>query len=285
MEIRKAVVTAAAPGQRSLPLQHVVDRDGEDKTALQIILAEALGAGVEEVAVIVAPGDERAYARAAGALQDRVTFIPQAAPRGYGDALLRAVDFIGGEPFLHLVGDHLYLSATNVRCARQLCAVAAAQSCAVSAVQSTRESAIPLYGTIGGRPVSGSPGLYGIEQVIEKPTPTQAEQRLIVPGMRAGHYLCFFGLHVLTPGVLERLAEQAAAAGPDDRLQLSPALNELAGHERYLALTIAGQRFNIGVQYGLFLAQFALLLRGRDREHVLEDLFELAATLPRDTSA
>ena len=38
-----------------------------------------------------------------------------------------------------------------------------------------------------------------IDKVIEKPTPTIAEQKLIIPGLRAGHYLCFFGMHVLSP--------------------------------------------------------------------------------------
>ena len=48
--------------------------------------------------------------------------------------------------------------------------------------------------------------------MIEKPTPTEAEQRLIVPGLRAGHYLCFFGMHVLTPAVMELLGEDGKAS-------------------------------------------------------------------------
>jgi UTP--glucose-1-phosphate uridylyltransferase len=51
---------------------------------------------------------------------------------------------------------------------------------------------------------------FEIAEVVEKPTPTEAEQRLIVPGLRAGHYLCFFGMHVLTPLVMELLAEDVA---------------------------------------------------------------------------
>ena len=81
----------------------------------------------------------------------------------------------------------------------------------MSAVQATRESLLPYYGTVGGRRVPGRQDLYEIEDVIEKPTPTEAEQRLIVPGLRAGHYLCFFGMHVLTPAVMEILG--AAGSG------------------------------------------------------------------------
>ena len=81
-------------------------------------------------------------------------------------------------------------------------ATAQAEACAVSAVQATRETQLPYYGTIGGRRVAGHRDLYEVETVIEKPTPTEAELRLIVPGLRAGHYLCFFGMPVLTPAVM-----------------------------------------------------------------------------------
>jgi UTP--glucose-1-phosphate uridylyltransferase len=79
MNIRKALITAANPRQRTLPLQTLVDRDGEPKSALQIVLAEAAEAGIEEFGLIVCPGDETAYAAACGPFQPRVRFIPQAA--------------------------------------------------------------------------------------------------------------------------------------------------------------------------------------------------------------
>ena len=71
-------------------------------------------------------------------------------------------------------------------------------------------------------------GIYLVSDVVEKPTPTEAEQKLIVPGLRAGYYLCFFGMHVLTPRVLALLAEDVAAAGEKGRVQLSTALARLA---------------------------------------------------------
>src|SRR6185295_14639077 len=125
-----------------------------------------------------------------------------------GHALLTARSFVGADAFLHLVGDHLAISdVSGKRCAQQLIEVATAQACAVSAVQATRENMLPYFGTIGGRLVPKTDNLYEVESVIEKPTPTQAEQSLVVPGLRAGHYLCLFGMHVLTPAVMEILAE------------------------------------------------------------------------------
>ena len=111
---------------------------------------------------------------------------------------------------------------------------------------------------------------------MEKPTPTQAEQQLVVAGLRSSHYLCFFGMHVLTPTVMELLRKTANEMAGN--FQLSPALAELANRERYLATEIEGQRYNIGVKYGLLKAQLALALSGKDRDDILTELLDLVAT-------
>jgi UTP--glucose-1-phosphate uridylyltransferase len=276
MRIRKVLVTAANPRQRTLPLQTLIDPAGEPKSALQVVLEEAAGAGVEEFGVVVCPGDENAYAEATGPLCSRVRFIVQDAPRGYGHAVLCGRSFTGDDPFLHLVGDHLHVSQAANSCARQLLDIAAAENAPVSAVQPTRESQLTAFGAVGGRLVGGDRPLYQIEAVIEKPTPTVAEQQLIVPGLRAGFYLCFFGMHVLDREIYELLEEQRREA-PDRLLGLSPALHALASRRRYLAFSIAGRRFDIGAPYGLLFAQLALSLSGRDRDRVLTQQVELLA--------
>src|SRR4029077_6017519 len=146
-----------------LPL---VDRDGLTKPVLQIIAEEALGSGIEEICVVCAPGDEAVYrnqfrnyaenlhsayqgvdwaeeqARRFVDLAQRFQFAVQPEPEGYGHAVWCARSFVGGAPFLLLLGDHLYLSAEPRRCARQLIDLASAENCAVSAVQATREHLI-----------------------------------------------------------------------------------------------------------------------------------------------
>jgi UTP--glucose-1-phosphate uridylyltransferase len=275
MKVRKALVTAANPRQRELPLQMLINQHGESKSALQIILEEAVAAGVEEFGIVVCPGAESAYAGAIGALRDRVRFVEQGSPRGYGHAVLCGREFIGGETFLHLVGDHLHVAQGEVSCAQQLIDVAESEDASVSAVQPTHESLLTAYGTIGGRLVGGERPLYQIETVIEKPTPTVAEQQLLVPGLRAGYYLCFFGMHVLPPEIFDVLEEQARAS--DKSLGLSPALHALAARRRYLAFNVAGRRYDIGATYGLLFAQLALTFAGRDRDRILTQLVELLA--------
>jgi UTP--glucose-1-phosphate uridylyltransferase len=276
VEIKKAIITAAGQTQRSLPLQTLVDRDGITKTALRILTEEIRSAGIEEICVVVCPGDQAAYAAAANGQSSRLHFVEQGAALGYGHAVACARQFAGAEPFLLLVGDHLYVSGGAKRAAQQLVEIASVENCAVSAVQATHESKLPYYGTVGGRLVAGRKGLYEVSEVVEKPTPTEAEQRLIVPGLRAGHYLCFFGMHVLTPAVMEMLQEEAARAGGRG-VHLTTALSKLAARERYLACELQGHRYDIGVKYGLLIAQLALALDGQDRDEVLSGLVELLA--------
>lgn len=292
MNIQKAVITAAGRKQRTLPLQTVTDRDGVEKSVLSVLIEEVVRAGIEEICVVVRPGDEQPYADVTGEHTGRLHFVPQVDALGHGHAVACAQEFVGDEAFLHLVGDHLYVSNSETGCAQRLVEVAAIESCTVSAVQPTRESLLPYYGTVGGRRVSGKPDLYQVETVIEKPTPTQAEQHLIVPGQRAGTYLCFFGMHVLTPTIFEILAEQLAAAkamelgqgtGGRTNLTLAAALATLAQREQYLALEHHDSRYDVGVKYGLLTAQLALALNGQDRAEVLAKLVELMAQ--RDLSS
>jgi UTP--glucose-1-phosphate uridylyltransferase len=308
MNIKKAVITAAGRGSRQYPasstvqkaMQPFVDRDGLTKPVIQIIGEEALDSGIESIAIVSAPGDEEQYRAQFKAIAEnlkttyqgqewavqqserirdldkRVHFITQNSPEGYGHAVWCAKDFVGDEPFLLLLGDHLYISDERRRCATQIMDIASEMECSVAAVQETREHLIHLYGTISGKRVSGKPQLYAIEDMLEKPNLSIAETRLHVAGLRPGHYLCFFGMHVLVPRIFDLLDEQIQQRKPDDgEVQLTPSLRTLAMQEKYLALETCGARYNIGIPYGSVEAQIALALAGSDREKMLSHLVEI----------
>jgi UTP--glucose-1-phosphate uridylyltransferase len=307
LRILKAVITAAGRGARQYPafdsvqksMLPLVDRDGMTKPVLQIIAEEALESGIEEICIVCAPDDEAIYrrhfenyaanlrsaykgvewveeqARRIGELSQRLRFAVQDEPLGYGHAVWCARDFVAGQPCLLLLGDHLYLTKEARRCARQLIDLAEAEQCAVSAVQATREHLIHQYGTLQGRRMNDRPDVYAIDEILEKPNPTVAELRLQIPGLRAGHYLCFFGMHVLTPAVFDLLGEMVAADRRElGSIQLTTALDILARRERYLALETRGSRHNLGVKFGVVEAQIALSLAGVDRERMLTTLLE-----------
>jgi UTP--glucose-1-phosphate uridylyltransferase len=302
MNITKAVITAAGRGARQYPAADtvqkamipLVDRDGVTKPVLQIIAEEAMDSGVEEICVVSAPGDEAIYRRQfqsyvemlqkgfpeeawaidqaarINELQDRLKFAVQDEPMGYGHSVWCARNLIGNEPFLLLLGDHLYISAESRRCARQVIDAAREKGSSISAVQPTREHLIHQYGTVAGKRLADKPDLYEVTEIIEKPDPTTAELRLSVPGLKAGHYLCFFGIHALSPVVMDVLDQLIRNEIRElGQFTLTTALNRMIGHEPYHAIETRGIRHNLGVKYGVVEAQIALALAGEGRERML----------------
>jgi len=322
MEIRKAIITAAGRGARLYPaattvdkgMQPLVDVDGLTKPSLQIIAEEALHSGIEQVAVVCAPGDEPAYRQRFDALrtnlleaypnvawaQDeavriddlmgRLTFCVQHEPGGYGHAVLAARDFAGDDGFLLLLGDHLYLShRTGERCAAQLLAVAKSKKCSIAAVQATPEHLVGRYGTIRGKRITGGEGLYTIDHVLEKPSVSLAELELHTPGLRAGHYLCFFGMHVFAPGFYAMLEEAVAedlnteTTSTKDR-QLTNAIRQSSARGPHMALEIQGRRYDTGAPFGILNTQLALAMAGPERDLVLRNLITLMSDTHRNGS-
>src|SRR5579871_1824991 len=209
-----------------LPL---MDRDGVCKPAIQIIIEEALESGIEEVCLVVNPhnraqiaqhfaplpaeelklfkGKDWALLQSARIQQiaARLTFVIQETPEGYGHAVYQARHFVGDEPFLLLLGDHIFTSGEGRRCARQILDVYEQHGDNVSAVQQTPTELLHLFGTVCGQRVSERPPIYEVEAIFEKPTPEYAEQHLRQAGLLHGMYLCFFGMHLMNPGIFDCL--------------------------------------------------------------------------------
>jgi UTP--glucose-1-phosphate uridylyltransferase len=277
MKIKKALITVAGADQRKLPIQSLVDREGNRRTVLEILIEEVRQAGIEEIGVVIHSGDLSLYSEIISG-NPQIHFIEQDKQLGYGYAVLCGASLIRDDYFLHLVGDHLYINRNNVPCANHLIEIAELHKCSVSAVTSTRENQISNYGTIGGKRVSSTNDLYVIEKVTEKPTPTIAEQKLIIPGLRTGQYLCFFGMHVLSPNLLSILEKNLKRAN-GYKIGLSDSLNELAQNEQYLALENNDLRFDIGARYGMLKAQLALSINGSDRDQVMSELLDFFANM------
>lgn len=249
----------------------IVDVRGRVQPVLQLIIEEALNAEIEEIGLVIAPEDEAlisAYfsrlpgsmkkaigdreelleaAESPGVLSDRLTLITQEQPRGLGDAVLRTESWTGGDPFLVMLGDHLYQSHGNRSCARQLLDAHADLQAPVSGLIRKPIDAVGHFGTVSGRPVPGSNGLYALDTVLEKPETGMARHRLRVEGLPADTFLCWFGLHAMTPGIfdcLARMARDGAAEGGE--LQLTGAQAMLTSQCTYFGLEINGEHFDTG---------------------------------------
>jgi len=313
MNIRKAVITAAARGQRLYPVADtvqkamlpIVDPNGINKPVIQIIAEEAFLSGIEEICIVCAPGDDKRYIESFRTLQtsmlkayknsewaekqaadiknllDRMSFTVQQEPKGYGNAVYQAKNFINGEPFLLLLGDYLYVSnLQEKRCAQQLIELAVKENCSVSAVNPTIEHLISKYGTVTGKALKNYKGVYQIEKIAEKPSVSFAELELQTPGLKNGYYLCFFGMHIFKP-VLFDMLENYMDKNPGENVLLTPIQEQLANEDKYLALEMKGNRYDMSKKYGLMKAQIALGLSGKTREEIMEIMINLLAESSR----
>jgi len=61
MKITKAIITAAGPDQRKLPLQTLIDRDRKQRTVLEILINEIRTAGIDEIGIAIQPEYEKNF--------------------------------------------------------------------------------------------------------------------------------------------------------------------------------------------------------------------------------
>ncbi|HEX8913549.1 MAG TPA: sugar phosphate nucleotidyltransferase [Humisphaera sp.] len=315
-KVRKAVITAAGRGTRQYPASTavqkemfpLVDRDGLTKPVIQIIGEECIESGIEEICVVTQPGEEQAYrdyfrrmsdvdsksfrgkdwaileSEKLGAFGERLHFAEQHSPEGFGHAVYQAKRFVGDEPFLLLLGDHVYISDTKERCARQIIRVYEQYMLdAASGVQPTVERLLHLFGVIKGNPVDADKGIYKADLIHEKPKIDHARAHLVTPGLPAGNYLAHFGMHVFSPRIFESLeylfANDIREKG---EFQLTAAQEHLRRQtDKYWAVVCGGQRYDTGIPYGLMETQLALALNGVHRTEICEAIARILATQVR----
>src|SRR5947209_16673791 len=311
-KVRKAVITAAGRGTRQYPASTavqkemfpMVDRDGLTKPVIQIIGEEAIDSGIEEICIVTQPGEEAQYrdyfkrldddlvrafrgkdwaileSEKLGAFGERLRFAEQHSPEGFGHAVYQAKRFVGDEPFLLLLGDHVYISDSKDRCARQLIKVFEQYMLdAVTGVQPTLERLLHLFGVIRGEGVDPAKGIYRAQLIIEKPSIEVAREKLITPGLPAGNYLAHFGMHVFSPRIFESL-EYLIQNNLREKgeIQLTAAQEHLRRQtDKYWCLINRGQRYDTGIPYGLMETQLALALSGVHRTEICEAIARILA--------
>jgi UTP--glucose-1-phosphate uridylyltransferase len=311
-KVRKAVITAAGKGTRQYPASTavqkemfpMVDRDGLTKPVIQIIGEEAIDSGIEEICIITQPGEESLYrdyfkrldddmvksfrgkdwaileSEKLGAFGERLHFAEQHSPEGFGHAVYQAREFVGDEPFLLLLGDHVYISDVKDRCARQLIKIYEQYLLeAVTGVQATLERQLHLFGTIRGNPIEPARGIYKADLIIEKPSIERARAELVTPGLPAGNYLAHFGMHVFSPRIFDSL-EYLIKNNLREKgeIQLTAAQEHLRQNsDKYWCVVTQGQRYDTGIPYGLMETQLALALNGVHRTEICEAIARILA--------
>jgi UTP-glucose-1-phosphate uridylyltransferase/mevalonate kinase len=276
-QVRKAVIPAAGFGTRLFPatkatkkeLFPIIDRDGIAKPAILIIVEEALEAGIEEVIIIVQkhdledfqslfnqqisienynklPPHFQEYSRRLLELGRHVTFITQEAQEGFGHAVYCAREAVGREPFLLMLGDHIYRSEGETSCSRQLLEAYMRHGQSLVGVRRTPEVEIGSFGTVTGVWLEDE-RLLNVTEFAEKPTPDYARTNLRVPDLPEGEYLTLFGQYILKPQVFDFLKEHIDNNVRErGEFQLTSTLDRLRQEDGFMGLVMDGRRFDIG---------------------------------------
>ena len=277
-KVRRALIPAAGFGTRLFPaskatkkeLFPVVDRDGIAKPAILLIVEEALEAGIEEIDIVVQeqdlddfrgfftsqisienfnklPRPSQEYARRLLEIGRRLRFVTQTAQEGLGHAVYSARAALGDEPFLLMLGDHLYRSNSDTSCARQLIEAYQLTGTSVLGLRPTAEREIGSFGVATGVWVEPDRRL-NITEFAEKPAADYARAHLRVPGVPDGEYLTVFGQYVLEPPIFDYLDENIRNNVRErGEFQLTSALDRLRQENGFQGLIVDGRRFDIGL--------------------------------------
>ena len=238
VKVRKAVIPAAGFGTRMYPatkalkkeLFPIIDRDGRAKPIILAIIEEAVSGGIAEIGIVVQQSDRdlfhdllksppkpellaklspenREYTEYLQELGNRITILTQTEQEGFGHAVYCAREWVDNEPFLLLLGDHVYRSATDLSCAKQMVDIYQQVKTSVIGITVMKENIIHKAGCVAGTWQTDK-SILDISEIYEKPTLKYAQENLRVPGMAADEYLGVFGMYILESEIFNLLASE-----------------------------------------------------------------------------
>jgi UTP-glucose-1-phosphate uridylyltransferase/mevalonate kinase len=276
--VRKAVIPAAGFGTRLFPSTKavkkeffpIIDQDGRAKPVIMAIVEEAVTAGIEEVGIVVQKGDRalfedffkapptkelfnklspqnQDYSQYLQDLGQRITILTQDEQEGFGHAVFCAKEWVKDEPFLLLLGDHLYASDNETSCATQLLDVYEQVAQSVIGLRVTPAEVIHHYGCVTGV-WQESDSILSATQIYEKPNIEYARQHLHVEGMADDQFLSIFGMYVLKPKIFDYLEEHISHNIRErGEFQLTSCLDKLRQEEGITGYVVKGQCFDTGL--------------------------------------
>jgi UTP--glucose-1-phosphate uridylyltransferase len=274
MKIKKAIIPAAGLGTRVLPASKAMPKEMlpiVDKPAIQYIVEEAVNAGITDILIITNRGkgiieDHFDHSIELEAMLERrgntemlenlnkvanlanIYFIRQKETKGLGDAVLRAKEFVGDEPFAVLLGDDVVYHPEKP-CIGQLIDVYNQTGKSVLGVQTVPWDDISKYGCVDGTQIGER--LYDVKTMVEKPKKEEAPTNVAV-----------LGRYVITPEIFDHLANTKPGAGGE--IQLTDALKTLAAEQGMMAYDFEGRRYDVGDKQGFLQATVEFALRRDD---------------------
>lgn len=281
-EVKKAVIPAAGLGTRFLPATKALPKEMlpiVDKPVIQFVVEEAVSAGLQDLLMITGRNKnalENHFDRVAEleqVLSDKgdnkklfavqestqladIHYTRQGDPKGLGHAVLRAKSHVGEHSFAVLLGDDVIDSRDPIL--PQMLKLHEQTGDNIVALMEVPANQIHLYGAAKIASQSGDEVV--IEQLIEKPSPSEAPSNLAV-----------IGRYVLRPeifGVLER-----TAPGRNGEIQLTDALQYAAANSSEAGgvrgVIFRGRRYDTGDKLDFIKATLRMAV---DRDDIGKEL-------------
>lgn len=244
-----------------------------DKPVIQYLVEEAVEAGITDIIIITGRGKrsiedhfdtsfelektlvekwkikELAEVEKVSSLA-RIAYVRQPIPRGDGDALLRAREWIGDEPCLVLFGDDLIRWEKGW--ATQLIEAFSQNPYPIIALERVSDKRVSSYGIVESSHQDGR--LHQVSKFLEKPQPEETDSRLGV-----------IGKYIITPEVFDYLSQNSAWASKDGEIRLADAFARMVHDGKYIAwLEMEGDRYDTGDKFGFLKATIDYALARED---------------------
>jgi UTP--glucose-1-phosphate uridylyltransferase len=225
-KVRKAVFPAAGLGTRFLPATKALPKEMlalVDKPLIQYGVEEAIAAGCEQIIIVTGRNkaeiedhfdisfeleqllEKRGKTELLAMTRQishmaRIAYVRQKEAMGLGHAVLMARDLVGDEPFAVILPDDII--EAGVPCLQQMIEVFEQTQSSILATQVVEGPSISSYGVLDCVPVEGSPRVFDVKGLVEKPKPEEAPSRNAI-----------IGRYILTPRIFDVLEKTPLGAG------------------------------------------------------------------------
>ena len=289
MKIKKAVIPAAGLGTRVLPASKAMPKEMlpiVDKPAIQYIVEEAVRAGITDILIITNRGksiiedhfdhsvelenmlSKRGNTQMLETLNNvanmaNIYYIRQKETRGLGDAVLKAREFVGGDPFAVLYGDDVIIG--EVPAIGELAEAYEKYGKSVVGIKEVSDELIVKYSSLKTEPLKDK--LFKVTDMIEKPS----------LDTKFSNY-SILGRCVLDNEIFDILEKTPLGVG--NELQLTDAMRTLAVEKGMVGVDFSGTRYDMGNKFGIMKANIEVgLTHPEIKEDLREYIKELAKTL------
>ena len=255
MKIKKAIIPAAGLGTRVLPASKAMPKEMlpiVDKPAIQYIVEEAVNAGITDILIITNRGkgvieDHFDHSLELEAMLEKrgnipvledvkkpanlanIYYIRQKVTRGLGDAVLRAKEFVGDEPFAVLYGDDVIIG--EIPAIGELCEAYEKYGKSVVGIKEVPDELIVKYCSLKAEKLEDK--IFSVTDMIEKP-----------PIEKKFTNYSILGRCVLDSEIFEILERTPLGAGGE--LQLTDAMAEIAKTKGMTGVEFSGTRYDMG---------------------------------------